>query len=160
MRHFFTFLTLVVSALAVAHLYVLVKFPPFLDITYLSSSSPYGSVAGSTAFTPSVPLSRPLTHLALRVLVIYCLGLAYITPAPGRVKCRYLRFIPSLLFICVICGLPATTVLTAEPPSVFPSIRVRFVFPCRSHRPRRPRSFAATPEKLLANRQSRDPQVP
>jgi len=130
--------------LTVAHLDILLKFPSLLDTAYLSSSSPCGSVAGSTTFMLSFPLFRPLTHLARRVLVIYCLGLANIKPAPGLVKGRYPRSIPPLLSIYVISGLPATTIWTAELPFVFPSIRVRFVFLRRSHRPRRPHCFMAT----------------
>ena len=109
--------------------------------------------------SPAVPpscflflFSRPLTHLTRRLLVIYYLGLAYIKSAPGLVKRRHLRSILPLLSICVISGLPATAIWTADPPTVLPSIRVRFVFLRRSHRPRRPRCFVATPEKLLTNR--------
>ena len=63
-EHRHTFLTLVVCMLAVAHLHILFKFPCFLDTAYLSSLSPRGSVAGSTATTLSVPPFRPLTHFA------------------------------------------------------------------------------------------------
>ena len=45
---------------------------------------------------------RPLPHLASRVLVIYCLGLAHIMPVPGQVKGRHLRSIPSSLFVCFL----------------------------------------------------------
>jgi hypothetical protein len=100
-RH--TFLILVVYALAVEHLDVLLKFPSFLDTAYLSSSSPCGSVAGSTDFTLSFPLFRPLTHLSRRALVIYCLGLVYKKPAPDPVKgsLRHLRSIPPLFSLFV-----------------------------------------------------------
>ena len=63
-EHRHTFLAPIVYMLAVAYLHILLKFPSFLDSAYLSSC---GSVAGSTAFTLSFPLFRPLTHLARRV---------------------------------------------------------------------------------------------
>ena len=65
---------------------------------------------------------------------------------------RQASAIHPLLSICVLTRLPATTILTTEPPFAFPSSRVRFVFPRRFHHPRRPRCFPATPERLLADR--------
>ena len=86
--------------------------------------------------------SFPPSNSPCAYSVIYCLGLAYIKPAPGRVTGRYLRY----------------PLLTAEPPFGFPSSRVRFVFSVvltalADH--------VASRRRLKITRQSpRDPYVP